>query len=79
MIKTILLIGLAIIFITSMSACAGSNIINDAAKKGAVELYITSWCPYCKKAIEYFESRGIKYKAYDIEKDNTQFLNTSAC
>ena len=34
-----------------------------------VELYVTSWCPYCKKAIDYFESRGIQYKAYDIEKD----------
>jgi glutaredoxin len=34
-----------------------------------VELYVTSWCPYCKKAIEYFESRDIPYKAYDIEKD----------
>ena len=34
-----------------------------------VELYVTSWCPYCKKAIEYFESKGIEYKTYDIEKD----------
>ena len=34
-----------------------------------VELYVTGWCPYCKKAIEYFESKGIRYKAYDIEKD----------
>lgn len=34
-----------------------------------VELYVTSWCPYCKKAIDYFESKGIRYKAYDIEKD----------
>ena len=34
-----------------------------------VELYITSWCPYCKNAKEFFRSRGIKIKIYDIEKD----------
>lgn len=38
-------------------------------KQNQVELYITSWCPYCKKAIQYFKSRGISYKVYDIEKD----------
>ncbi len=34
-----------------------------------VELFTTSWCPWCKKAREYFKSRGIKFTAYDIEKD----------
>ena len=34
-----------------------------------VELYVTSWCPYCKQAIQYFQSNGVKAKIYDIEKD----------
>lgn len=34
-----------------------------------VELYVTSWCPYCKKAIDYFQSRGIAATVYDVEKD----------
>jgi glutaredoxin-like YruB-family protein len=34
-----------------------------------VELYVTRWCKYCKKAKEYFRSRGIPFKEYDIEKD----------
>ena len=34
-----------------------------------VELYVTSWCPYCKKASEFFRSRGIPFTEYDIEKD----------
>lgn len=34
-----------------------------------VELYITSWCPYCRQAEEFFSSRGIKVTVYDIEKD----------
>lgn len=34
-----------------------------------VELFVTSWCPYCVKAKAYFDSKGIAYTAYDIEKD----------
>lgn len=30
---------------------------------------MTSWCPYCKKARQFFKSKGIKCKVYDIEKD----------
>ena len=34
-----------------------------------VELYTTSWCPYCTKAKRFFRSRGILFKEYDITKD----------
>ena len=34
-----------------------------------VELYTTSWCPWCKKAKAFFRSRGIAFIEYDIEKD----------
>lgn len=37
---------------------------------GTVEIYVTSWCGYCKQALEYMNSRGIPYVAYDIEKDD---------
>lgn len=39
------------------------------AKAPTVEIYETSWCVYCKKAKNFFRSRGIKFSAYDIEKD----------
>jgi glutaredoxin-like YruB-family protein len=35
----------------------------------SVELYVTSWCGYCKKARAYLDSKGVSYVAYDIEKD----------
>ena len=35
----------------------------------AVEIYETMWWGYCKKAKKFFRARGIKFKAYDIEKD----------
>jgi len=38
-------------------------------RSNQVELYVTSWCPYCKQAIHYFQSKGIAFTAYDIEKD----------
>lgn len=37
---------------------------------GTVELYVTSWCGYCKKAESYLKSNGVPYVAYDIEKDS---------
>ena len=37
---------------------------------GTVEMYVTSWCGYCKRAEKYLQSKGIPYVAYDIEKDS---------
>ena len=34
-----------------------------------VILYTVSWCPSCKKAREYFNSRNIRFTDYDVEKD----------
>lgn len=36
-----------------------------------VEMFMTSWCGYCKKAREFFEARGIAITEYDIEADPT--------
>lgn len=40
-----------------------------ASFSGTVELYVTDWCGYCKKAQGYLKGRGIPFVAYDIEKD----------
>ena len=34
-----------------------------------VEIYTTSWCPYCKQAIAFLRSNRINFRQYDIEKD----------
>ena len=39
------------------------------ARAPTVEIYETKWCGYCKLAKRFFRSRGIKFIAYDIEKD----------
>ena len=34
-----------------------------------LELFVTSWCGYCKKAEAYLRKKGINFTAFDIEKD----------
>ena len=43
--------------------------IAQPAEKKQVELYVTSWCPSCKKAIEFFQAKGVPVTIYDVEKD----------
>jgi glutaredoxin len=40
---------------------------NTASPK--VEVFLTSWCGYCKKMVRFLNEKGIPYTAYDIEKD----------
>jgi glutaredoxin len=40
----------------------------QAATKAPVKMYATDWCPYCRKAREYFSRNGIAYTEFDIEK-----------
>ena len=46
-----------------------SSAASEALEEPTVELYVTSWCVYCKKAKQFFRSKGIKFAAYDVEKD----------
>ncbi len=34
-----------------------------------VEIFVTSWCGYCKKMERFLKEKGIPYARYDIEKD----------
>jgi glutaredoxin-like YruB-family protein len=36
---------------------------------GTVEIYVTDWCGYCRRAQSYMKGKGIPFVAYDIEKD----------
>jgi glutaredoxin len=40
------------------------------AVSAGVEVYMTSWCGYCKKMVRFLNEKGIPYTAYDIEKDS---------
>ncbi len=34
-----------------------------------VEIFVTSWCPYCRGLEEFLQANQVQYKRYDIETD----------
>ena len=42
---------------------------NISSGSANVEVFMTSWCGYCKKMVRFLNEKGIPYTAYDIEKD----------
>lgn len=51
-------------------AAANPPALAPAARPGvSVILYCTSWCPGCRRARTYLESRGIAYLEIDITRD----------
>lgn len=74
------LIKLFVIFIMALQPCyADIDVIEwDSGSYGSytetnsqtqVDIYVTSWCPYCRKAIAYLDANGMPYNKYDIEED----------
>jgi glutaredoxin len=47
----------------------GRTVMIAAKPAAQVEIYVTSWCPYCAQAIKFFKDNRVPYTAYDIEKD----------
>lgn len=41
---------------------------NRKVQNKKVVMYGTAWCPYCKKAREYFGKKGIRFVEYNVEK-----------
>jgi glutaredoxin-like YruB-family protein len=59
---------------TERPGTAAASLPPSARKErfsGTVEMYVTDWCGYCKQAQSYMNSKGIRYVAYDIEKDRS--------
>jgi glutaredoxin len=48
----------------------GRTVMVAAQPTATVEIYVTSWCPYCVQAIKFLQNNRIPYVAYDIEKDS---------
>lgn len=46
-------------------------VLKEEVAAPQVELYVTSWCGYCKQAEAFFRSQGIPFTAYDIEQDRS--------
>ncbi|MBI5888617.1 MAG: glutaredoxin family protein [Deltaproteobacteria bacterium] len=46
------------------------GLYNETATNKKIEIFVTSWCPYCKKLLASLDANGIAYTKYDIEKDS---------
>lgn len=40
-----------------------------ARNHGAVEVFVTSWCPHCKRVESFLKKHNVQYTRYDIEHD----------
>ena len=61
---------LGLLMSTLMVGCLLLSPVNVAAENvKKIELYTTSWCPYCRKAEAFLKANNIEYVNYDIEKD----------
>lgn len=68
--KILLIVLLAMLLpLTGSVNKAWTAISEPSWHKKDVKLYMTSWCPYCQRMIQYFKDNNIDYVAYDIEKD----------
>jgi glutaredoxin len=54
----------------ALASLPGDAHATSSNSRPEVELYVTSWCPYCTKAKAFFDQRDIEYQVYDIEKDS---------
>ncbi len=66
-----ILLGAQCICLSAATMWADERMVIALEDTPKVELYITSWCPYSKKAVNFFQSRGIPFVSYDIEKDES--------
>ena len=65
--KTLLAV---LIFALLFQGIAGAAVSKSDPAVPQVEIYVTSWCPYCKKAENFFRTQGNPFTSYDIEKDS---------
>lgn len=48
---------------------SGSPAAAAPSGNNRVEIFVTSWCPYCTKAKAFLQQHNIPYQAYDVERD----------
>ena len=53
----------------SASSSRAAPVASGGRKK--VEIYVTSWCPYCRALEKDLTKRKIRFKRYDIERNNS--------
>jgi len=58
---------LTLVFALLSGSCFA--VTSNTYSKNQIDLYVTSWCPYCKQAETWLDQQGLEYQRYDVEKD----------
>jgi len=53
----------------SGTTAGAANVSTEQAAGKTIEIFVTDWCPVCKKAIAYMTKKNYPFVAYDVEKD----------
>ena len=54
---------------SSSTPQTGPSAATLASQDVNVEIFVTSWCPYCKKLESFLKKNNIPYTRYDVEAD----------
>lgn len=72
MVGALMIVVLAVIAGTYAKTYAQNNqgsVNSQVQTTKQVDLYVTSWCPWCRKMISFLDQKGITYTKHDVERE----------
>jgi glutaredoxin len=65
-------VGIYVLFARPWQGGERAVLIAEAnAEQPEVVMYMTTWCPYCRQARNFFDRHGIAYVEYDVERNSS--------
>ena len=61
---------LALVALAIFSLGVGSGAPRVRAEPAEIDIYVTDWCPYCRRLEAFLKQHDIEYGRYDIEKSD---------
>jgi glutaredoxin len=49
----------------------GQTSSKNTSARADIEVFVTSWCGYCRKMLGFLREKGIPFTVHDIERDNS--------
>ncbi len=57
------------VFASGLEPEGGSSARSAAPAEAQVDIFVTSWCPYCRHLEDFLKKHQISYTRYDVEND----------
>jgi len=49
---------------------SGQTVSKNTNARADIEVFVTSWCGYCRKMLGFLQEKGIPFTVHDIERDS---------